>query len=91
MGYTGSIHNHTHYSNIRLRDCIIKEKDLLDQAQKLGHKVVGFTDHESISSWIKIENLIEKYPDLKVLRGNEIYLVRNGLNAENYNREFDRY
>lgn len=91
MGYPGSCHNHTHYSNIRLRDCIIKEKDLLDQAQKLGHKVVGFTDHESISSWIKVENLIKNYPDLKVLRGNEIYLVRNGLNAENYNREFDRY
>lgn len=25
------------------------------------------------------------------MRGNEIYLVRNGLNAKNYNSEFDRY
>ena len=33
----------------------------------------------------------EKYPDLKVILGNEIYLCRNGLNAQNYNREVDRY
>ena len=26
--YPGSLHNHTQYSNLRLRDCIIKEKDL---------------------------------------------------------------
>ena len=34
---------------------------------------------------------MKKYPDIKILRGNEIYLVRNGLNAENYNRDYDRY
>ena len=30
-------------------------------------------------------------PDFKVIRGNEIYLCRNGLNASNYNREVDKY
>jgi len=33
----------------------------------------------------------EKYPNLKLIRGNEIYLVRNGLNANNYKKETDRY
>ena len=33
----------------------------------------------------------DKYPDLKLIRGNEIYLVRNGLNANNYKKETDRY
>lgn len=33
----------------------------------------------------------EKYPNLKLIRGNEIYLVRNGLNAQNYKKETDRY
>jgi DNA polymerase-3 subunit alpha len=28
---------------------------------------------------------------LKVIRGNEIYLVRNGLTNENYNSQVDRY
>lgn len=51
----------------------------------------AFTDHETVSSWIKVEKAAKKHPNLKVLRGNEIYLVRNGLNASNYNREVDRY
>ena len=87
--------NHSDYSNIRLRDCINKLDDLLDYAGQLGHKVVALTDHESISGWVKAESaakkLKSKYPDLKVILGNEIYLCRNGLNAQNYNRETDRY
>ena len=30
LSYPGSLHNHTHYSNLRLRDCILNEKDLID-------------------------------------------------------------
>ena len=93
--YPGSLHNHTDYSNIRLRDCINKMDDLFNYAGALGHKVVALTDHESISGWVKAEKaakkLKEKYPELKVILGNEIYLCRNGLNANNYNREVDRY
>ena len=48
--YPGSLHNHTQYSNIRLRDCIIKENDLIDYAIQLGHRAVAITDHEGISN-----------------------------------------
>ena len=93
--YPGSLHNHTDYSNIRLRDCINKMDDLFNYAGTLGHKVVALTDHESISGWVKAEKtakkLKEKYPELKVILGNEIYLCRNGLNATNYNKDVDRY
>lgn len=95
LNYPGSLHNHSDYSNIRLRDCINKLDDLFNYAGELGHKVVALTDHESISGWVKAENaakkLKDKYPELKVILGNEIYLCRNGLNANNYNREVDRY
>lgn len=95
MDYPGSLHNHTHYSNLRLRDCIIRENELIDHAIELGHKLVAITDHESLSNAIKIEKYYDKikkdHPDFKVLRGNEIYLVRNGLNASNFDREKDRY
>ena len=78
-----------------MRDCINKLDELINYAGELGHKVVALTDHESISGWVKAENIAkkikEKYPELKVILGNEIYLCRNGLNAENYNRENDRY
>ena len=95
MNYPGSIHNHSDYSNIRLRDCINKLDELFDYAGELGHEIVALTDHESISGWLKAQKaakkLKEKYPKLKVVLGNEIYLCRNGLNAQNYNRENDRY
>ena len=95
IGYPGSLHCHTEYSNLRLRDCIIKVEDLMWYAAELGHEVVGITDHESISCHIKAEKIYkkvkEKYPNFKLIRGNEIYLVRNGLNANNFNKEFDKY
>ena len=89
--YPGSLHGHSEYSNIRLRDCVIKIDDALNYAEELGHKVIAFTDHECASNAIKIEKAAKKHPDLKVIKGNEIYLVRNGLNANNYNKEVDRY
>ena len=64
---------------------------MLNYAEELGHKVIGFTDHETVSSWIKIEKAAKKHPDLKVLRGNEIYLCRNGLNSDNFNKNNDKY
>ena len=95
MNYPGSLHNHSDYSNLRLRDCINKLDELFAYAGDLGHEVVALTDHESISGWIKAQKIAnkikEKYPKLKVVLGNEIYLCRNGLNANNYNRETDRY
>ena len=61
----------------------------------MGHQVVAITDHECISNAVKVEKyykkIKEKHPDFKVILGNEIYLVRNGLTAENYDREYDRY
>ena len=91
MIFGGSLHNHTEYSNLRLRDSINKIEDMLNYAEELGHKVIGFTDHETVSSWIKIEKAAKKHPDLKVIRGNEIYLVRNGLNADNFVKDVDKY
>ena len=91
FSYPGSLHNHTEYSNLRLRDCIIKIEDALTYCEQLGHTVIAFTDHESISGWMKMEQAAKKHPNIKVLRGNEIYLVRNGLNSDNFNKEIDRY
>ena len=78
-----------------MRDCIIKTKDLINYALELGHEVIGITDHECISNHILVEDLYEKAkeknPNFKVIRGNEIYLCRNGLNNENYDHQFDKY
>ena len=93
--YPGSLHNHTQYSNARLRDCIIKEEDLINYAIELGHEVVAITDHESVMNAIKVEKIYkkakEKNPNFKVIFGNEIYLCRNGLNASNFDPKQDKY
>lgn len=95
MNYPGTLHAHTDYSNLRLRDCINKVSSLIDYAIKLGHKVVAITDHECISSYVQVEEYAEKIKknnsDFKVIRGNEIYLTRNGLNGSNFNKERDDY
>ena len=93
--YPGSLHNHTQYSNARLRDCIIKEDDLIKYAVELGHEVVAITDHESVMNAIKVEKVYQKIkkdnPNFKVIFGNEIYLCRNGLNASNFDSKQDKY
>lgn len=93
--FYGSLHNHTDFSNLRLRDCIIKTEDLIDTALSLGHSVLAITDHEAVSNAIKAQKYYyqkkKDNPDFKLILGNEIYLCRNGLNAQNYNRENDRY
>ena len=93
--YPGSLHNHTMYSNETLRDCINRVDGLIDLAIELGHECVAITDHETISSYIKAEKYYKKvkeqHPDFKLIRGNEIYLTRNGLTAKNYDKTKDRY
>ena len=93
--YPGSLHNHTDYSNLRLRDSINKIEDLLNYADELGQEVIAITEHETISNAIKVEEvynkLKEKGSKLKVILGNEIYLCRNGLNKENFVAGRDKY
>lgn len=95
LRFPGSLHNHSDYSNLRLRDSINTIEKLVDYAIELGHEVIAFTEHESVSNAIKVEKyytkIKEKNPNFKVILGNEIYLVRDGLTAENFQKEEDRY
>ena len=88
MNFIGSLHNHSDYSNLRLRDSINRINDLIDYAIELGHEVIAFTEHESVSNAVKIEKYYKKikesHPNFKVILGNEIYLCREGLSAETY-------
>ena len=88
-----SIHNHTEYSNLRLLDCINKVEDLIQYAFDLGLEGVCITDHETLSAHIKALKYYKqqcakdpKWKDFKLGLGNEIYLCRNGMNAENFEK-----
>ena len=95
LKYPLSLHNHTDFSNFRLRDSINTVEGLIDYALELDHSGVAITEHDTIASHIRAEkyyNKIKKdHPDFKLIRGNEIYLVRNGLTGQNYKKETDRY
>lgn len=83
------LHCHTHGSNLRMLDCIVKTKDLIDYAVELGMKAVAITDHASISEHINAiqysKELKGKGVDIKVLLGDEIYLIDDVVDVkENY-------
>lgn len=71
--------------------------DLINYAIELGHSCIGITDHECLSSFVDVENYVESLKkkaqknneefSFKVIRGNEIYLTRNGLSASNFSKE----
>ena len=90
LTYPGGLHNHTEYSNLRLRDSINKADEMIDYAISLGHEVIAITEHETISNAIKVENYYNKikknHPNFKVIFGNEIYLCRDGLNGQNFDK-----
>ena len=78
-----------------MRDSINTVESLIDYAIELGHSGVAITEHDTIASHIRAEKYYNKIkkdnPNFKLIRGNEIYLVRNGLNSQNYKKETDRY
>lgn len=100
MSYT-SLHGHSHFSNLRLLDCVSKPEQIIDKAYSLKLKGISITDHESLSSFVSAENYLSKkkkdnpndqiWQNLKFIRGNEIYLVRNGLNKDNFIKGEDRF
>ena len=85
-----SLHNHTHYSNLRMIDSINTEETLIDRAFELGLKGVAITDHESLSGHVKALNYFNKKykdaEDFKLILGNEIYLTRSNLNSETHQK-----
>lgn len=60
-----SNHNHTEDSNFRLKDCIIRAEDIVNRAVELGYKGVSVTEHESVSSHIRI---MQRFQELKHLQ-----------------------
>ena len=95
MGYPGSLHNHSEYSNLRLRDSINRTSEMIKYAIELGHEVIAITEHETVSNAIKVEKEYKKIkatnPDFKVILGNEIYLCRDNLNWDNFEKGIDQY
>ncbi len=48
-----AIHNHTHYSNIKMRDCIIKPEDSVQMSYDMGGTAAFITDHDTMAGHVK--------------------------------------
>lgn len=66
-------------TNLRLIDSTVKPRELIDRAIGLGLAGIAITDHESLGAHVEIDRIQkeyqEKYPNFKIVRGNEIYLT----------------
>lgn len=84
-----SLHAHSDYSNLKVIDSINKIGDLIDGSFNKGLHAIALTDHDTLSGHVKaIQHFKSKYLDkpFKLILGNEIYLTREGLNSENYEK-----
>ena len=81
-------HTHTEYSNLRLLDCINRPEKLIDTAINLGLGGIAITDHECLSSHIKVNKYAKKIretnPDFTIALGNEIYLTKDRSSGQKY-------
>ena len=100
MNFIG-LHNHTDIdSNLRLKDSIVKVKDLITESAKLGYKGIAFTGHDGCQSHIKA---IKTTRDLKskglipghykTILGVELYLIdrNNAIEKREKNERIDFY
>ena len=90
------IHNHSYYSNLRLKDCINPPEDLVDKAYEMGLKGISLSDHEILSGGIKIQKYVrenrDRLGDFKLALGNEIYLVdKSTLDDKENNNKIQYY
>lgn len=60
-----SNHNHDEDSNFRLKDCIIRAEDIVNRAIELGYKGVSITNHETVSSHVRIMQRFQKLKKLQ--------------------------
>jgi DNA polymerase-3 subunit alpha len=82
------IHNHSHYSNLRLVDCINRPDELINKAVELGLSGVAITDHECLSAHMEVNQIAKKMqetnPNFTIALGNEIYLIDEIESGQKY-------
>jgi len=65
-----SLHNHSFYS---LLDGYSSPEEYLERAKEIGLKAFAITEHGNEYSWCYFDKLKEKYPDIKMIYGVEMY------------------
>ena len=74
-------HKHTHYSNIRTLDVIVKPDDYIQRAKELGHNTYFTTEHGFQGNIFEAQTLCDAN-DIKCIYGVEAYYVDDVSNKE---------
>lgn len=77
-------HKHTHESNIKTLDCVVKPIDYITHSLNLGHNTYFSTEHGWTGKYMQNYDLCQKY-DLKFIYGVEAYIVQNRFEKDKSN------
>lgn len=77
-------HKHTHYSNIRTQDVIVKPGDYIERAKELGHNTYFTTEHGYQGNIYEAQTLCENN-GMKCIYGVEAYYVDTIENKDDRN------
>lgn len=80
-----SLHSHSEYS---LLDGYSSPEDYLKKADEIGLKAFAITEHGNQYSWIYFDKLKEKYPNVKMIYGVEMYECFNMKEKDKNNKYF---
>ena len=67
---SSSLHTHSYFS---ILDGYSSPEENLKRASELGLKSIAITEHAEVTSWLYYAKAAEKYPDIKILYGVELY------------------
>lgn len=67
---SSSLHTHSYFS---ILDGYSSPEENLKRASEIGLKSVAITEHGEVTSWLYYAQLQEKYPNVRILYGVELY------------------
>src|SRR3989344_8702080 len=68
------LHVHSRFSS----DALSSPESLLKKARQTGLKGFAITDHNQTSAFKDFQGLQKKYPEILVVKGEEVKIVQNG-------------
>lgn len=77
-------HRHSHESNIRTLDCVVKPIDYINRALELGHNTYFTTEHGWSGNFLASYDLC-KQNGLKMIYGAEAYIVKDRFEKDSSN------
>ena len=77
-------HNHSHESNPKTIDCVVKPIDYINRIKELEHTTYFTTEHGWAGNYLASYDLCKKN-DIKMVFGSELYIVKDRFQNDNSN------